>query len=46
MFTKNMSKSSYKKIMNESVVSMGKVYSNPYANSFKSTKQINEDGLE
>jgi hypothetical protein len=44
MFTKNMSKSSYKKIMNESVVSMGKVYSNPYANSFKSTKQINEDG--
>ena len=29
--------------MNEAVISTGKVYSNPYANSFKSPKQIEED---
>ena len=38
-----MSNSNYKKIMNESVVSIGKVYSNPFANSFKSPEQIEED---
>ncbi len=38
-----MNKSIYKKIMNEAVISTGKVYSNPYANSFKSPKQIEED---
>jgi len=38
-----VNKSIYKKIMNEAVVSTGKVYSNPYANSFKSPKQIEED---
>ncbi len=43
MFTKNMSKSSYKKIMDEAVATMGKVYSNPYASSFKPTEQIQED---
>ena len=37
-------KSNYKKIMSENIVSTGKVYSNPYATSFKSTEQINEDG--
>ena len=37
-------KSNYKKIMNEAVVAMGKVYSNPFATSFKSNEQIvNED---
>tara|TARA_R100001377_G_scaffold35771_1_gene19773 strand:+ start:85 stop:483 length:399 start_codon:yes stop_codon:yes gene_type:complete len=38
-----VNKSIYKKIMNEAVISTGKVYSNPYANSFKSPKQIEED---
>ena len=36
-------KSPYKKLMSEAVVSTGKVYSNPFANSFKSPKQIEED---
>ena len=36
-------KSPYKKLMSEAVVSMGRVYSNPFANSFKSPKQIEED---
>ena len=37
-------KSNYKKIMTEAVVSMGKVYPNPFATSFKSNEQIvNED---
>ena len=37
------SNSNYKRIMTEAVVSVGKVYSNPFANSFKSPDQIKED---
>ena len=33
-----------KKLINEKTVSMGRVHSNPYASSFKSPKQIEEDG--
>ena len=32
-----------KKLLNETSVAMGQVHSNPYANSFKSPKQIEED---
>ena len=33
-----------KELLNEKTVSMGQVHSNPYASSFKSPKQIEEDG--
>ena len=33
-----------KELLNEKTVSMGQVHSNPYASSFKSKKQIEEDG--
>jgi len=36
-------KSNYKKLMSENMVSTGKVYSNPFATSFKSPQQIEED---
>jgi hypothetical protein len=36
-------KSNYKKLMSENMVSTGRVYSNPYATSFKSPQQIEED---
>ena len=33
-----------KKLLNEKTVPMGQVHSIPYANSFKSSEQIKEDG--
>tara|TARA_R110002020_G_scaffold62999_4_gene168038 strand:+ start:5633 stop:6028 length:396 start_codon:yes stop_codon:yes gene_type:complete len=36
-------KSNYKKLMSENMVSTGRVYSNPFATSFKSPQQIEED---
>jgi len=36
-------KSNYKKLMSENMVSTGRVYSNPFATSFKSSQQIEED---